>query len=89
MRKPWPPGRTDGGQASRLTDEVVMVVDLRARPPAVWVPETRGALILMLLILVKEPAEAIASFDLVDLGWGAAEERSCRSSLTQGADARG
>ena len=46
-------------------------------PPAVpvWVPESRRML-CDLLILVDEPAEAVVSFDLVDLGCCATGEWS-------------
>jgi hypothetical protein len=46
------------------------------------VPESRRTS-CNLLILVDEAAEAIASLDLVDLGWCAAGERSRGSSLPQ------
>ena len=38
-----------------------------------------------LLILVDEPAEAVVSLDLVDLGWCATGEWSCGSGLAQSA----
>ena len=38
-----------------------------------------------LLILVDEPAEAVVSFDLVDLGCGVTGEWSCGSGLPQSA----
>jgi hypothetical protein len=38
-----------------------------SRYSSVWVPESRR-MSCILLILVDEPAEAVASFDLVDLG---------------------
>ena len=40
-----------------------------------WVPESRR-MSCDLLILVDEPAEAVVSFDLVDLGWCATGEWS-------------
>jgi hypothetical protein len=50
----------------------------------VWVPETPQTS-RDLLILVDEPAEAVVSFDLVDLGCGVTGEWSCGSGLPQGA----
>jgi hypothetical protein len=56
----------------------------RQNPESLSVPETpqtsRG-----LLILVDERAEAVVSFDLVDLGCGVTGEWSCGSGLPQGA----
>jgi hypothetical protein len=49
-----------------------------------WVPETPQTS-RDLLILVDEPAEAVVSFDLVDLGCGVTGEWSCGSGLPQGA----
>ena len=47
------------------------------------VPESRRTS-CDLLILVDEPAEAVVSFDLVDLGCCATGEWSCGSGLPQG-----
>jgi hypothetical protein len=57
---------------------------LRRKASNLWVPQRQRTL-CDLRILVDEAVDAVASLDLVDVGWCAAGEWACGSSLPQGA----
>jgi hypothetical protein len=74
----WPSTVVAGAVGGKHAPQVPLAEDQDAVGEfgsGLWVPEIRRAS-CDLLILVDEPAEAVVSLDLVDLGWCAAGEWS-------------
>ena len=81
MTSPSSPARTSEGRQIRARNSVrrsgapTSLAKIGSSLANVWVPESRRTS-CDLLILVEEPAEAVVSFDLVDLSCCAAGEWS-------------